>query len=167
MERGFIGFLTVTLIEALQMVVIFIPAEFIQLTSGMSYPWWLAMILCDINSLKTVNDTLGHDAGDQYIRNCASLICRASEGVPVYRVGGDEFLLILADEDQAKAPAVMRNLCDLLARAGSEKTIESGLCSFAYGLGEYNPETDQTLSDIFRRADETMYKHKVKAWIQR
>ena len=127
----------------------------------------LAMILCDINSLKTVNDTLGHDAGDQYIRNCASLICRASEGVPVYRVGGDEFLLILADEDHAKVPAVMRNLCDLLARAGSEKTIESGLCSFAYGLGEYNPETDQTLSDIFRRADETMYKHKVKAWIQR
>ena len=48
MERGFIGFLTVTLIEALQMVVIFIPAEFIQLTSGMSYPWWLAMILCDL-----------------------------------------------------------------------------------------------------------------------
>ena len=48
MDRGFIGFLTVTLIEALQMVVIFIPAEFIQLTSGMSYPWWLAIILCDL-----------------------------------------------------------------------------------------------------------------------
>ena len=48
MERGFIGFVTVSLIEALQMVVIFIPAEFIQLTSGMSYPWWLAMILCDL-----------------------------------------------------------------------------------------------------------------------
>ena len=47
LDNGIIGFLTVSLIEALQMVVIFIPAEFIQLTSGMSYPWWLAMILCD------------------------------------------------------------------------------------------------------------------------
>ena len=47
-EKGWLGFIAVSLIEALQMVVIFIPAEFIQLTSGMSYPWWQAIILCDI-----------------------------------------------------------------------------------------------------------------------
>ena len=47
-DKGFLGYATVSLIEALQMVVIFIPAEFIQLSSGMSYPWWLAIILCDI-----------------------------------------------------------------------------------------------------------------------
>ena len=47
-ENGAIGFITVSIIEALQMVVIFIPAEFIQLSSGMSYPWWLAMMLCDL-----------------------------------------------------------------------------------------------------------------------
>ena len=46
-QKGAIGGVTVSLIEALQMVVIFIPAEFIQLSSGMSYPWWLAVILCD------------------------------------------------------------------------------------------------------------------------
>lgn len=48
LDNGVLGFFTVSLIEALQMVVIFIPAEFIQLSSGMSYPWWLAMILCDL-----------------------------------------------------------------------------------------------------------------------
>lgn len=47
LSRGIIGFITVSIIEALQMVVVFIPAEFIQLTSGMAYPWWLAIILCD------------------------------------------------------------------------------------------------------------------------
>ena len=47
-EKGILGFISVSLIEALQMVVIFIPAEFIQLTSGMSYPWFIALILCDI-----------------------------------------------------------------------------------------------------------------------
>ena len=46
-SKGALGFITVSLIEALQMVVIFIPAEFIQLTSGMTYPWYLALILCD------------------------------------------------------------------------------------------------------------------------
>ena len=47
-SKGILGFITVSIIEALQMVVIFIPAEFIQLTSGMTYPWFLALILCDL-----------------------------------------------------------------------------------------------------------------------
>ena len=47
-SKGIAGYITVPIVEALQMVVIFIPAEFIQLTSGMAYPWWLTLILCDI-----------------------------------------------------------------------------------------------------------------------
>ena len=47
-EKGLLGFLTVTLVEALQMVVIFIPAEFIQISSGLSYPFIIALILCDL-----------------------------------------------------------------------------------------------------------------------
>ncbi|MBQ7164858.1 MAG: VTT domain-containing protein [Clostridia bacterium] len=47
-SKGILGGATVVLVEALQMVVIFIPAEFIQLSSGMSYPWYLAVILCDL-----------------------------------------------------------------------------------------------------------------------
>lgn len=46
-SKGVLGFLTVILVEALQMVVIFIPAEFIQISSGMSYPFWIAVLLCD------------------------------------------------------------------------------------------------------------------------
>ncbi len=47
-SKGIFGFLTVILVEALQMVVIFIPAEFIQISSGLSYPFWLALLLCDL-----------------------------------------------------------------------------------------------------------------------
>lgn len=46
-SKGVFGFLTVILVEALQMVVVFIPAEFIQVSSGMSYPFYIAMLLCD------------------------------------------------------------------------------------------------------------------------
>jgi uncharacterized membrane protein YdjX (TVP38/TMEM64 family) len=48
LSRGVTGGLSVILIEALQMVVVFIPAEFIQVSAGLSYPFWLAMILCDL-----------------------------------------------------------------------------------------------------------------------
>ncbi len=47
-SKGILGFLTVVLVEALQMVVIFIPAEFIQISSGMSYPFYIAILLCDL-----------------------------------------------------------------------------------------------------------------------
>jgi uncharacterized membrane protein YdjX (TVP38/TMEM64 family) len=47
-SRGALGFFSVMLVEALQMVVVFIPAEFIQVSAGLSYPFWLALILCDL-----------------------------------------------------------------------------------------------------------------------
>lgn len=47
-SKGILGGATVSLIEALQMIVVFIPAEFIQISSGMSYPWYIALILCDL-----------------------------------------------------------------------------------------------------------------------
>lgn len=47
-EKGVLGFLTVVLVEALQMVVVFIPAEFIQISSGLSYPFYIAILLCDL-----------------------------------------------------------------------------------------------------------------------
>ena len=48
LDRGALGFLAVTLVEALQMVVVFIPAEFIQISSGLSYPFYIALLLCDL-----------------------------------------------------------------------------------------------------------------------
>ncbi|MBQ1565895.1 MAG: hypothetical protein IIZ82_07205, partial [Clostridia bacterium] len=47
-SRGVLGFLSVVLVEALQMVVVFIPAEFIQISSGLSYPFYIALLLCDL-----------------------------------------------------------------------------------------------------------------------
>lgn len=47
-DKGALGFLSVVLVEALQMVVVFIPAEFIQISSGLSYPFYIALLLCDL-----------------------------------------------------------------------------------------------------------------------
>ena len=48
LSRGILGFFAVTLVEALQMVVVFIPAEFIQISSGLAYPFTIALLLCDL-----------------------------------------------------------------------------------------------------------------------
>ena len=49
-DKGVLGFLSVVLVEALQMVVVFIPAEFIQISSGLSYPFYIALLLCDLGA---------------------------------------------------------------------------------------------------------------------
>ena len=54
-----------------------------------------AIAFCDVNGLKTVNDTLGHAAGDELIRSAAMEICNVFDHSPVYRYGGDEFVAIL------------------------------------------------------------------------
>ena len=53
-----------------------------------------AIALCDVNGLKIVNDTQGHKTGDMYIRDAAKLICETFEHSPVFRVGGDEFVVV-------------------------------------------------------------------------
>ena len=52
------------------------------------------VIVFDVNDLKRINDTLGHDIGDVYIYNASMLICEFFEGSPAYRIGGDEFTVI-------------------------------------------------------------------------
>ncbi len=55
----------------------------------------LALIACDVNGLKYVNDTKGHAAGDQLIKDASALICDIFNHGSVYRTGGDEFVVLL------------------------------------------------------------------------
>lgn len=53
-----------------------------------------AVVVCDVNGLKKINDTLGHKAGDEYIRDACRMVCDIFQHSPVYRVGGDEFTVV-------------------------------------------------------------------------
>ena len=53
-----------------------------------------AIVVCDVNNLKLVNDTLGHKTGDKYIKKACITICSIFKHSPVFRVGGDEFAII-------------------------------------------------------------------------
>ena len=114
----------------------------------------LAVIVCDINGLKHVNDTLGHAAGDQLIKDASALICGHFTHGAVYRIGGDEFVVILKDkgydtmnEDLAEINRVV------------EENIEKNEVVVSIGYSELTPE-DQMVHDVFERADQMMYKRK-------
>ena len=113
----------------------------------------------DCDDLKTVNDQCGHDKGDEYIKGAAKLICRTFKHSPVFRVGGDEFIVILQDEDY-------RNRDDLAdqfrqSRASSEAAGESWeQARVSMGIAVFDPSVDASLNDAMRRADKAMYEQK-------
>ena len=117
-----------------------------------------SVVICDINDLKTINDTEGHTAGDDYIKSACSLICRTFLHSPVYRIGGDEFALLLQGED-------FENREHLLA--GLKRQVEENLrlgegVIIASGIADYIPKKDKTVQDVFNRADSEMYSDKTR-----
>ena len=114
-----------------------------------------AIVVCDVNGLKKINDTQGHKAGDEYIRRACTMICDVFCHSPVYRVGGDEFVAILKDRDYDNRNILIHELHQLsAAHIASNDAIVSG------GLAEYDPRRDHSVRDVFERADAKMYKEK-------
>ena len=114
-----------------------------------------AAVVFDLNGLKIINDTEGHDAGDRYIENACRLICTQFKHSPVYRIGGDEFVAFLTGEDY-------RNRAQLLADFDKkiEENQENGLVVVSSGMSDYIPGSDNDYNTVFERADRIMYERK-------
>lgn len=121
-----------------------------------------SVVCFDINNLKEINDTLGHEQGDEYIKNCCKYICDYFKHSRVYRIGGDEFIAILFDKDYINRDEILRNMRnDMLDIKKSGNNIPATKrISIATGMADYNPSTNDTYSDVFKWADEKMYQNK-------
>jgi diguanylate cyclase (GGDEF)-like protein len=116
-----------------------------------------AVIVCDVNGLKKINDTLGHKAGDEYIRAACNMLCEYFKHSPVYRVGGDEFVVLLQGRDFDTRHEIMRDINEKIeANIGEEKVVMS------LGLSVFDPENDKTFHEVFKRADGLMYERKTQ-----
>ena len=113
------------------------------------------IVVCDVNDLKMINDTEGHRAGDEYIKACCLLVCRTYQHSPVFRVGGDEFVVILRGSDFANREKL---LADLQRRVEENIRISEGPV-VASGMAEFRPG-DRLVGDVFTRADSRMYENK-------
>ena len=117
-----------------------------------------AILLCDINDLKLVNDTKGHKAGDEYICAACRMICKLFSHSPVYRIGGDEFVVFLRGSDYEERAF----LCDSLYQIVLENLKKPDQPVIANGLAVFDPETDTKFCEVFERADKAMYEEKLR-----
>lgn len=119
----------------------------------------VAIGVLDCNGLKLINDQYGHEQGNTYLKISCSLICHTFKKSPVFRIGGDEFVVVFLNDD-------FRNREELIAEfqkaqeatASAENLWER--VSIALGIAVYDPKTDESLHDTFRRADKIMYDNK-------
>ena len=119
-----------------------------------------AIAMFDVNNLKLINDTGGHDAGDDYLKRCCHLICSIFKHSPVYRVGGDEFLAVLYDEDYDNREVLGAELKSRMSPYTDRLPLPDDYVSIAYGISVYAQDTDRNVSEVVKRADEEMYENK-------
>ncbi|MBQ7463594.1 MAG: GGDEF domain-containing protein, partial [Lachnospiraceae bacterium] len=114
----------------------FIEAELDSLIASCEKPEF-ALAVCDIDDLKKINEAKGREAGDESIREACDMICSIFEHSPVFRIGGDEFVAVLRDQDYEKRESLISNL--LYER---EKSRRNAGVTISYGISDYDPEKD-------------------------
>lgn len=120
----------------------------------------LAIAIFDCDDLKVINDSYGHDKGDIYLKTASRLICRIFQHSPVFRIGGDEFEVILQHEDYRNREALAEQFEKeqiTLSEAAQNSWEEVHM---ALGIAVYDPQLDQDITDTIRRADKVMYENK-------
>ena len=117
----------------------------------------LSIIMCDLNGLKLINDSFGHDFGDKLLIKMAEMLKETSRTSDVVaRIGGDEFALILPNTD-ANATAHIIEKMRLLASNNKLLNIE---LSISYG-SDTKVTSEQSMIDIMVSAENSMHKHKL------
>ena len=110
-----------------------------------------AVVVCDVNGLKVINETLGHKAGDEYILKASRMVCDIFQHSPVYRTGGDEFVVVLHGRDY-----LIRKELVLALHDRSVEHISTNEVVISGGLSDYQPGVDSSFHDVFERADALM-----------
>ena len=122
-------------------------------------PQRLAVFSVDINGLKLVNDTMGHAAGDQLIRNAAACMQEAfGRYGKCFRIGGDEFIAIIHIEK--------RKIADICASLSAAQERRKGL-SLAFGFAAAEEHPDLRIEELINIADKMMYANKEKHYQNR
>jgi diguanylate cyclase (GGDEF)-like protein len=114
-----------------------------------------AVVVCDVNDLKGVNEARGHVMGDQYIKDACAMVCQIFAHSPVFRIGGDTFVAILRSADYQQR-------FDLMGVLDQHIYVNqvSGKATMAVGIAEFRTGQDKTVLEVYERANERMHRNK-------
>jgi diguanylate cyclase (GGDEF)-like protein len=114
----------------------------------------------DINNLKETNDTYGHILGNNLIVTVSRIISDKFKRSPVFRIGGDEFVVILQGRDLDEMDILFSELEDEFNNSYLKSGSSTIPVSVARGFAEFAPGRDSEFADVFNRADDRMYRNK-------
>ncbi len=126
------------------------------------------IVMVDLNQLKKINDNYGHEHGNDYIFGSCHQICVIYEHSPVFRVGGDEFVVLLENRDyDHRDQLFMQAQTSFELSAADEDREPWERYSAAMGMAIFDPENDVSMDDVFKRADTLMYQNKLDSKMER
>ena len=126
----------------------------------------IAMV--DLNFLKIINDNYGHECGNKALVKLSRLICEVFAHSPVFRIGGDEFAIILRNNDYDNIESLELEFNRRLAEFANDDSLEEWeKISAAFGYAKYDKNTDRYADDVFKRADQLMYERKKQMKMQK
>jgi diguanylate cyclase (GGDEF)-like protein len=121
----------------------------------------IGVVMVDMNDLKVINDTYGHEKGDRVICNLCDTLCSIFKRSPVFRVGGDEFVVVAENRDLQNIEKNVEQFRACVERSLREEDLEPWeRTSAAIGYAVYDGEKDCGIEDTLKRADENMYEYK-------
>ena len=117
------------------------------------------IVVLDLNNLKETNDEYGHEMGDALIVTSAKIISEVFKTSLAFRIGGDEFLVVLQNGDLAHSEELLAQLAKSCADTFVDEDGKIPV-SIAFGFAGFDPDTDTCLKDVIKRADAAMYENK-------
>lgn len=119
--------------------------------------FYLAMM--DLDDFKSLNDTYGHNRGDQYLRELGDVLRRvAADTVRPFRFGGDEFCVLFCGEDQARVQEICRGIQDAFLQSEIHQSCRA--VSVSIGVAKYCP--GEAPSQLLNRSDKALYNAKME-----
>lgn len=130
-----------------------------EIDSGADEPAF-AVGVFDCDDLKLINDRYGHDKGDIYLKKAAHIICEVFKHSPVFRMGGDEFAVILENEDYLNHEALLKQFDTSVEEANIAVAEPWEQVHLSKGFAVFASSEDSTVADVMKRADQLMYENK-------
>lgn len=116
-----------------------------------------SVFVIDVNGLKYINDNFGHEVGNELIIKVTQMIAEVFGEENIYRIGGDEFAVILCDFPEKECERYEKAFDEIVENQKGKIWVSASI-----GYATYNKKMDSTYESVFNRADEDMYDKKVR-----